>query len=238
MNNWIITDHILRGTCLLCEAPGLPGRDLCAPCYAELPISAHRCPVCALPLPGLSNTLCGHCIKTKPAFDQCVTVFDYGHPLDFLIRRFKYHQNLACGRLLAQLFLAAVHRKNSQFLCPPPQLIVPVPLHPQRLRQRGFNQALELGRVLSRSLGIPLQQHIVERVLHTEPQSSMSAIKRKTNLKQAFRVRSTLLQQLPKQHIAIVDDVLTTGSTANALAHSLKNHGVTQVSVWVLARAP
>ena len=234
LNNWLknnLSKFLPPGSCCLCDAPVVHAWDLCGACSLELPRSSHRCRICALPLGNAGDDLCGHCMKQKPAFDQCLTVYAYAHPMDYLVRRFKYHQDLQVGRLLGQLWQQDVLARP-EYLIDPPQCLLPVPLHPNRLRQRGFNQALEMIRPAAKSLNIPVSTAACARIVDTAQQSSMTAKNRKTNIKHAFSANLS-----SAYHIAVIDDVMTTGATADAVAHCLKQAGVEKVSIWVLARA-
>lgn len=234
MNNWI-NNKLFRlewpGQCLLCDNPGSGGRDICADCLADLPRSQCRCQVCALPLAQSTDSLCGHCLQEKPYFDQSVAAFDYAHPVDYLVQTLKYQQNLQYGRLLGQLLCERLISVN--FPAGKPQLLLPVPLHNKRLRQRGFNQALELSRAVSKTLKIPINTNTCVRIRDTGSLSSLPAKKRKTNIYQSFKI----IRSPQVRHVAIVDDVMTSGATSNELARTLKQAGVDEVSVWVFARA-
>lgn len=155
--------------------------------------------------------------------------FIYHFPLDRLVPRFKFHDDLAAGRLLAELMIEGLADT------PLPQALVPVPLHASRLRQRGYDQALELARPLARHLQLPLLADALLRVRATAPQSELDAAARRRNLRQAFRVLPGAA--LPV-HVALVDDVMTTGTTLRAAAQTLARAGVERVDAWVCARAP
>jgi len=155
--------------------------------------------------------------------------YRYAYPLDQLIRAFKYRGVLAYGRVLGTLLAEwlAVRR------APLPQVIVPVPLHPSRHRERGFNQASELARPISRRLDIPFDDRLCRRNRATADQTELGAGSRRSNVRRAFEVAGTL----GLRHVAVLDDVLTTGSTANEIARVLKRAGVRIVEVWAVARA-
>lgn len=222
-----ILDALLPTYCPLCAAPsdGL----LCQGCRRELPLNRHCCPRCALPLPDRQNTLCGHCLSSKPTIDHSLIPFRYAEPIDYLIGQFKFAANLPLGRLLSQLWLTHVDATAVQ-----PELLIPVPLHSRRLRERGYNQALELAKPLARQFGIPIDHHSCERVIDNPPQAGLKKQQRKRNIRGAFKLRRTL----EARHIALVDDVVTTGSTVTELARLLKRSGVERVDVWALARTP
>jgi len=213
--------------CLLCGAPGDRDRDLCAGCAADLPCNRVCCARCALPLKSAA-ALCGECIKREPPFAATFAPFEYAHPLDLLLVRLKFSRNLAAARVLAQLALDAFAEGNVST----PLAIVPVPLHRDRLRERGYNQALELARAFSSTLGVPLRE-ILTRQRATAAQSDLDAAARRRNVRGAFEA---VAGELPA-HIALVDDVMTTGTTIRECARVLRRAGVERVDVWVLARA-
>ena len=215
--------------CLLCSGEGARGRDICGSCFGELPWNRRPCPRCAAPLPpDAEDRLCGNCLKSLPAWDEAKSPLTYAYPVDRLIQRFKFDGDLPVGRLLAELladYLAAGSEK--------PDYLVPVPLHPSRLKERGFNQAAELARPVSKKLKIPLRLDVCQRVRATDVQSKLDASERKKNLRDAFAVK----QSVDGKHIAILDDVVTTGTTVEALTRALKDAGAAKVSVWSVARA-
>ena len=214
--------------CLLCGARGDADRDLCSGCAADLPRNRVCCARCALPLK-TAAALCGECIKREPPFTTTFAPFEYAHPLDLLLVRLKFARNLAAGRVLARLALEAFAENK----VPTPQAIVPVPLHRDRLRERGYNQALELARPISGALGVPVREILV-RQRATAAQSDLDAAARRRNVRGAFDVA---IDELPA-HVALVDDVMTTGTTIRECARVLRLAGVERVDVWVLARAP
>jgi ComF family protein len=219
---------VLPWRCLLCGDAGEGGVDLCTACIAELPRNTHCCERCALPLP-ISAPLCGQCQRKAPPWDAAWAPFRYAWPLDRLETRFKFGRDLAAGRVLSTMWERETARSSL------PQLIVPVPLHKQRLRERGYNQALELAMPLARALNIPCTADVLLRVRHTDTQTTLSAVERRRNLNSAFDLRNNL--QLPL-HIALLDDVFTTGATLAECTKVLKRAGVERVDVWALARAP
>ena len=221
--------------CLVCEAPGLDGLDLCAPCAAALPWNRCACPRCALPLaePGT----CGACLRraaptrrrSAGTLDAVHASFVYAAPLDRLLPRFKFHRDLAAGALLAQLMADSVAG------LPRPEAVVPVPLHRSGLRRRGYDQALELARPLCRALDLPLRDDLLQRVRTTRAQSELGAAARRRNVRGAFAVRPG---RVVPRHVVLVDDVMTTGATLEAAAHALRRAGVARVEAWVCARVP
>ncbi|PPU93962.1 ComF family protein [Xanthomonas albilineans] len=221
--------RLLPERCLVCTEPGAPGLDLCPACCDALPWNAHACRHCALPLPGLdADQLCGACQRRRPPLHLVVSACVYAAPVDGLLRRFKFHQDLVAGRLLAALLQARCAA------LPRPQALLPIPLHTARLRERGYDQALELARPLARALDVPVC-HGLQRVRATVAQSELDARARRRNLRGAFAVPDPAV--LPA-HVALIDDVMTTGATLHAAAQALRRAGVTRVDAWVVARVP
>lgn len=245
---WLRNDaaHLLWPLrCLACGDPGGDGIDLCPPCAAQLPWNASACIACAIPLPCLLRgtgasfgrprdaQLCGACLQeaavaVRPAsLTEVHAACVYAAPVDRLLLRFKFHRDLAAGGLLAQLMAQAF------VALPRPAAVMPVPLHRARLRQRGYDQALELARPLARALGVPLLDQVLTRTRATAPQSQLDAAQRRRNLHGAFEVRD---RALPPAHVVLVDDVMTTGATLHAAAAALKRAGAQRVDAWVCAR--
>ena len=225
---------LLPPLCLLCGAPGADARDLCAGCAADLQRNTICCPRCALPLAAPAPA-CGECLQREPAFAAAFAPFIYGHPLDLLVAKLKFGHSLAAGRVLVELWLEALCAAPP----PRPEVLVPVPLHRDRLRERGYNQALELARPLARAFCIPLATDLLARSQATVAQSNLDAQARRRNLRGAFVFRPQELDEgvLPA-HVALLDDVMTTGATLRESARVLKRAGIARVDVWVLARAP
>jgi ComF family protein len=221
---------ILPPRCLLCRLDGSGSRDLCDACASDITRNTVCCPRCALPLK-TSAPLCGECLKHEPAFAAAIVPFVYGHPIDLLLTRFKFGRNLAAGRVLTQLWLDAHANAGVET----PDAIIPVPLHHSRLRERGFNQALEFAQPLSKALGISIRDDLLVRTRATSAQSDLDAVARRRNLHGAFEVKS-----LPAHptHIALVDDVMTTGTTVRECARVLHKAGIQRIDVWAIARAP
>lgn len=232
-SNWVdgrwrrLQRWLLPERCLVCSESGASGLDLCPACRDALPWNAGACRMCALPLPALdAEQLCGACQRKPPPLALVASACVYAAPVDGLLRRFKFHQDLAAGRLLAALLQARCAG------LPRPQAVLPVPLHSARLRQRGYDQALELARPLARALDLPLGTGL-QRVRATAPQSELDAPARRRNLRHAFAVQAPL-----PPHVALIDDVMTTGATLHAAALALRRAGVARVDAWVVARVP
>lgn len=229
VDSWLraASQVVLAPRCLLCGERGANSRDLCTNCAKGLPWNNSACLRCAIPLP--SPGICGSCLPSPPPVTETHAAFVYGFPLDRLVPRFKFHHDLAAGRLMAELMaegLADVDR---------PEALAPIPLHAARLRQRGYDQAVELSKALARALDIPLLTGALTRVRDTSPQSELDASSRRRNLKKAFVALDPA--SLPR-HIALVDDVMTTGATLHAAAKTLRKAGVARVDAWVCARVP
>ncbi|WP_460457213.1 ComF family protein [Arenimonas alkanexedens] len=215
--------------CLVCELPGADGRDLCGDCCEALPWGGSACPRCALPMP--VGERCGRCLKRAPPLDATLAVLAYRFPVDRLLPRFKFHGDLAAGRLLAQLMVAGLPAWPPGS---PPPALVPVPLHPSRLRQRGYDQALELAKPVAAALNLPLHSHVLRRVRATQAQTLLGAAGRRRNVRRAFACTPGTLPA----HVVLLDDVMTTGATLGECARALRLAGVARVDAWVLARAP
>lgn len=232
--NWLKNSlsGFLSKQCLLCLSPTNNKHLLCSGCESELPKNTSHCMICAIPFPTsqmAENTLiCGKCQKAPPYYTTSLIPHIYALPLKQLISQLKFQGNLTVVPLLAENFIHSIkHRKNNL-----PECIIPVPLHPQRLRQRGFNQALELARIVAKKFDIPLDYSLCQRNKATPFQSGLSAKQRKLNLKNAFIVTRSPAYK----HVAIFDDVVTTGTTVNELAKQLKKSGIETIEVWAIAR--
>ena len=234
VNGWLksIQAVLLPPHCVLCGGAGeRPLLDLCAPCAADLPRNLDACARCAAPLPPGTpfGSICGACLKRRPRFDDALAPFCYAYPLDHLVRDFKYRGRLAYGRVLGTLLAQHLQRQAA----PLPELLLPVPLHCARQRERGFNQSCEIARHVAEQLDIALDESLCIRARATLDQARLTARERRSNVRGAF----ALARRPRGAHVAILDDVLTTGSTLNELARILKRGGVKRVSAWAVARA-
>ena len=173
--------------------------------------------------------LCGHCQHDPPVFTATTAALHYRPPADYLVQRLKFSGELALAPLLAALLAERLGRRE----LPLPERLIPVPLHHSRLRERGFNQAMEIARVLGRRLELPVDRRLCRRIRRTGTQSLLPVKSRRRNVRNAFVLNSTLRAR----HVAIVDDVMTSGHTANELARVLQRAGVETIEVWVIARA-
>ena len=236
---------LLPGICILCHAPSKRRLDLCLDCEQELPTLGNHCQHCALPLETDSTQLiCGQCLQQPPAFDRLTALYPYQMPIARLINDLKFHDRLAnaqvLGTLMARKLVGAHcvrphlgHAQHAPTIIPEshPDVIIPVPLHKKRLQERGYNQALELARPISKMLDIPINYKLCQRIRNTEHQTIISAQERRKNLRGAF----CAVNSVPA-HVAIIDDVFTTGSTVNELARCLRTAGAKKIEVWTVCR--
>lgn len=221
-------------TCLLCDESTDSTASICIPCEADLPWLIEQCERCALPMP-MPGLTCGQCSRHSPAFNEVVAPWRYDFPVDALITRFKHQGKWPYGRLLAELLGQSLQHRFDEGL-PRPDLLIPVPLANKRTRQRGYNQAAMLADWLGKQLQLPVNERLIRRVKETPTQQGLDAKARKRNLRQAFAL--TQPASLSGKRIALIDDVLTTGSTAQALARLMMDAGAGQVDVYCLARTP
>ena len=206
--------------CLLCGAAS-DDAPLCGPCRDELPALPQACPVCAMP--SSLGEICGTCLRHPPQFDITVAAWRYAYPVDRLVQALKFHGRLALASLFADVLASLVKRVD---------VVVPMPLHPARLTERGFNQAAEIARHLTGKLGTGFALQGASRIRRTLPQTNLPLAERARNVRGAFAC--TL--DLTGARIAVVDDVMTTGATLGELAKVLKRSGAARVENWVVAR--
>ena len=207
--------------CLLCGTEG--GHELlCPACIGELPALAESCPRCALPSPAAA--VCGSCLNRPPHFDATLALWRYEFPCDGLVQALKYRAQLALAGFFA--------RSLASRPLPEVDVFLPMPLHPKRLAERGFNQTLEIARGLARNLGRPIAPRGVLRVKDTPPQTELPYEERAKNVRGAFLCKL----DLSGAAVAVLDDVMTTGATLNELARVLKRAGATRVENLVIAR--
>jgi ComF family protein len=229
--NWLDNVRQLFTTtdCVVCGATNPLDIGLCPSCQANLPVNQYACPRCATPLVQHSSVMCGQCQTQLPHYDSAFVPYHYAPPVAGFITGLKFNARLAHARLLGTLLRDALLRD------PPsrPECLLPVPLHPLRIRQRGFNQALEIARPVSQGLSLPVLTRGISRCRPTLPQTELDADLRRKNMRGAFRIDG----ELGAHHIAIIDDVITTASTVDELARVLKKAGAITVQVWATARA-
>lgn len=223
--------HAPLSQCILCGASGQQQLDLCPQCEHELPWLGHHCQRCALPLNSSSAVECGHCQHTPPPFSRTIATWQYCSPVAQLISDFKHQKRYSYGRTLC--FSITREVVSAYYQEELPDLIMPTPLHWSRYLRRGFNQSESLAKNLSRTLNIPLS-HALIRQKRTPSQQNLKAYQRRSNLRGAFK----LIGDISGQRIALVDDVMTTGTTVREISQLLIQAGAVEVHVWVLARTP
>ncbi len=219
--------------CLLCGDPGAAGRALCAGCQGDLPALGHACARCAEPLPGTAAgrpelSVCGACLWRPPPYTSIDVAFPYAAPIDWLVRRLKFRGDLPAGQLLGDLLSEALAERVSGV-----EAVVPVPLHPARLRARGFNQVSEIARPLARRLDAPLMPGGLRRRRPTVPQMELPADRRRGNVRHAFAPGGEPVCG----RVLLIDDVVTTASTVREAARALTSAGAEAVHVVAVARA-
>ncbi len=234
----MLYSHITSNPCLLCDTQTAANTLTCQACFQDLLRVNNACYQCALPLnaplkqgdnAATTIQLCGHCLSHPPSFDYAVAAFLYAQPLDYLIRQFKFSNQLLTGYALAKLMLKTLKPSiNGQ-----PECLIPVPLHPKKLKSRGYNQAQELAYPIAKSLAINIDLTSCARTKHTQAQSKLAKTDRRSNMKNAFEV----IKPISAEHVVLIDDIMTTGNTLNELAKQVKKSGVKTVGVWVCARA-
>ncbi len=228
-----IIQWLLPTSCILCSDEVNSDLDLCYACHKQLPNIKQACYRCAFPLYNDSNShgICGACLHKPPPYDHTIALCSYDEPIITFINLLKFSGQLKYAKLLNQLFIHFLQSKKD-YLNKLPEYIIPVPLHTQRLKERGFNQALELCRTIANYFDIPIMPYSCQRIRATTSQSLIDAKDRRNNMKNAFVINPAF----HAKHIAIVDDVVTTGSTVAELSQLFKNHGVTQIDIWCYAR--
>lgn len=214
--------------CLLCKNPHGEIFGFCSECFDDLPWhTAPHCPQCGLES---SGDVCGQCLKNSPNFDHTHALLTYDFPADALLQHFKYQQAHHLAHTFGHLFanhLSKTHAQLSNI-----DAILPMPMHPTRLKERGFNQALEIARILAKNLALPLDIESCFRKKWTPPQATLPLKDRVKNMQDVFACNKNL-QGL---NIALMDDVMTSGASLNALAKTLKQAGANTVECWVVAR--
>lgn len=197
----------------------------CGTCDTSLPyLGTTLCPVCALPVP--TGGICGRCLSHPPLFSRTTAVFGYAFPLDKLIQSMKYGEQLVLAHAFAERLLRRIDKTEL------PEIVIPMPLHPAKLRERGFNQSLLLAAHVARRLDIRLLPDACRRVRDTPPQSSLPWKERQKNVRNAFRCD----MDLSGKRVVLVDDVLTTGASLEALAEAVQQRGAIEIGTWVVAR--
>lgn len=238
MNNWLkinqmlnlqyLTQRLFKQNCLLCAAASSHSLSLCQACIASLPLAPSICcPQCGLETKG---EICGSCIKETPFFDQTRALYTYAFPVDALLQHYKYNHALYLSETLGSLL-------SEMLLNLEVDIIIPMPLHSTRLKERGFNQSLEIAKAIAKHHNISIDSVSCQKIKNTPPQASLPLKERKRNMRGAFEITNIKHQATIKgKHVAIIDDVMTTGASLNELAKTLKKAGAKQVECWVIAR--
>ena len=229
---------IKQKRCLFCDDTTYNSEAICPPCNQDLPWNTFHCSLCALPMPAANATdnkqaltiACGECIATPPPFTSTVASFRYDTPINKSIQLFKYNRKQYFGTFLANCLVKTIVQKYQN--APLPSCIVPVPMHKDKLKERGFNQAQLISKKLSRALSIPSDSNILQKIRPTPPQTGLNKKQRTRNLKGAFHLTTSIAGQ----HIALVDDVVTTRATSDLLCQLLIDAGAKRVDVWCIAR--
>lgn len=233
VNNWIniIQYSLFPPSCIFCDKKAESFLDLCNACRKGLLSLDTQCTCCAQPLEiqSTKQQICGRCQKIPRAFNKVYAPYLHQGEVRYLINQLKFEKSYKNSRILGLLLSDFLITEKAAL----PDIIVPVPLHTQRYRQRGYNQTLEIAKVISNELCIPIEYKNCLRAQNTPHQISLSLKQRHKNIKGAFTVK----RPITAKHIAILDDVMTTGATANELAKTLKAAGAKQVDVWICARA-
>lgn len=216
-------------SCVLCDAVSDDCISLCTACQKDLPWLLHTCERCAIPLENTQLSVCTQCELNPPAVDSVFCALHYATPVDYLVKRMKFGHQLVYAKILGQLLARELGQRNLD----QPDVILPVPLHNARLRSRGFNQTVELYREIQQHFLIPQFKGTL-RIKNTKAQTKTKGEERSSNLQGAFALKANI--EVPR-HIAILDDVITTGATTHSLAQLLKEEGAEKVSVWAVARA-
>ena len=220
----VVMGTLVSRDCRLCGCQVVAGiGPVCSPCADELPrLTGLACPYCALPT--AFGEICGVCLKKSPFFDATHVALKYAFPLDVLVKALKYRHCLSLGDFFANALLSGM---------PEADLIMPMPLNRHRLKERGFNQTVEIARPLARRAGLPLDIDGVERVRNTAVQAGLHHDARRRNMRGAF----ASLRRFDGLRVAVLDDVMTTGATLDAMAQCLKKAGAVDVINLVVARA-
>lgn len=221
----------LPSLCAVCRGWG--ERAVCAPCHGRYATLVPRCERCALQVPE-GVAVCGRCLRNPPSFDAARTGLNYAHPWSTLIARFKFHSALELAGALSTPLYETLRREGRS----PPDLLLPVPLSRERLRARGYNQAWEATRRLASRLDLRCDARLLLRVKDTPHQLDLPPEERAANVLDVFAVEPLRRAELKGLHVAVIDDVMTTGATFTEIARVLKQAGAARVEAWALARTP
>lgn len=239
MFQWLVK-AVKSSSCALCYRSYHIGGALCPDCRADLPRIELACRICATPLAqrenlDLSNSslICGQCLQNPANIYLTLAPYQYQQPIQGLIYALKFSRQHYYADILADLLCHRLEEYYASGTDIMPQYLIPVPLHPKRLRQRGYNQALEIAKPIAKKFNIPILWKRIVRLRHTDAQAEIDRQQRAQNVKNAFAVKT----DLSNCHVAIIDDVYTSGNTVKSLAQALDTAGVSRVDVWCCARA-
>lgn len=209
-------------------------QTICQTCLTAWRTNDRRCQRCAISLPDAHHDdICAQCEDQAPEFDRAIAAVDYDGPWPGLMAKLKFHGATALARPLATMLAERVHQRRASV-----DLMLPVPLSRQRMSERGYNQSWLLAKHLERQLAIPARLDVLSRRQHTQRLMSLSAEERTLQIRDAFEVSAQGQATIEGRHVAIIDDVMTTGATLDACARTLLESGARSVSAWVVARTP
>lgn len=220
-------------SCFFCHAPTHEALGICAGCQLDLPWNTNACRICSEPMPSqLSGQVtCGKCLTSQPAFDRCLTAFTFEFPVRQAIHQLKYSQQCYWSRPLSACLHRVIDQQSPLYR---PEVLIPVPMDRAKKRIRKINQSEEIAKRVGKHMRLPVDGKSVRKIRATSAQSTLSKRERRQNLRGSFEV----IGKPRYQHVAIVDDVITTGATAETLARLLKKAGIEEVSIWCIARTP
>ena len=225
--------QLLQISCLVCRGPTSFSQSVCHYCLESCPVLEQPCMLCAIPVLPEHQKICSRCLTTPPPYSQSHCAFAYSYPVNHIINRIKYSNQISLLKPVTRPLTKILLERYQQQ--PWPEAIIPVPLHNKRLRERGYDQALLLAKMIKqqiRKTGVSLDSRLVKRTRFTSPQQGLNAKERLKNIRGAFQLVSPAIYK----HVALVDDVVTTGATVSEIARLLIKEGVTQVDIWSLAR--
>lgn len=227
---------LLSRDCILCGLASDNQGNICSICTDSLPFIRYPCRYCGIEtIPSSHEYCCGPCAKQKPVYNRCIAVMSYKQPARDMISQFKFNGKFAAGQALGDLLAAKVAASFEESGYP--DALIPIPLHRDRLRERGFNQALQLARQVAAVTKVPLLKGMISRIRNTQPQTAVNnAQSRKNNLKNAFSLGGSAMVNIPKQ-VALIDDVVTTQATIAEASRTLYLAGVADVKCYCIARA-
>lgn len=225
-----ITHFFFPYHCILCNDKANRELDLCINCEEFLPWLKNVCAYCAAPLAFPTQSACGTCLKKPLPFHKLYVFFSYTEIIKKFVIGLKFQQRLVYAHILGALLAEKISSQYQNEKLP--DIIIPIPLHKKRLNERGFNQVIELARPISKKLNIPIDYKRCKRIVNTAAQSKLPANQRSNNMKNAFVAH----RNLAYQHIALLDDVITTGHTITEMSRALYNVGVKRIDVWCCAR--